>query len=75
MVFFHACLDGFHYFPLISRSLEATYAFVSRFLARENGRKMEEEKRMAEHIDKHWTDTGVIDTCPQEGRRRPKVTP
>lgn len=59
-------------------ALEATYAFVSRFPARENGRKMEEEERMAEHIDKHWTDAaGVIDTCPQEGRRwrRPKVTP
>lgn len=42
----------------------------------ENGRKMEEEEeRMAEHIDKRWTDAGVIDTCPQEGRRRPKVTP
>lgn len=35
----------------------------------------EEEERMAEHIDKRWTDAGVIDTCPQEGRRRPKVTP
>lgn len=65
---FHACRREIDYFPLYS-ALEATYAFVSRFPARENGRKMEEKERMAEHIDKHWTDARVIDTCPQEGRR------